>query len=351
MRGDWLAAVIRKVLTWLTAAYLVALGVLLMGMIWRGERSWPLSVCLYLPPQGWLLPLLVLTPLCAIFRARLCLWHALAAAVVFGPFMGLRWSADRPSSEEDLVVVTNNFGENNGLDLQPFLDEMKPDIIALQDAWNAASRMKHAYPDRDIASVRQFLLVSRFPIEKSELLMSPIWRGYAAVARFQVRFQERPISIYNVHLPTPRSDIMQLRGVVRRMVANPKDFHDPFGWAAYPAAVAQRIEQAKYLAETFARDPNPVIALGDFNTPGPGYVHRLLSSQLTDCFAECGRGYGFTFPGDSPHPVSFFQPWLRIDYVFAGKGWRPISASTEPSRRSQHRALAVRVSLPRSVEN
>src|SRR5215210_3276101 len=108
MKGELFVAVVRKALTWLTAAYLIALGVLLIGMMWRGERSWPLSVCLYLPPQGWLMPLLVLTPVCAIFRARLCLWHCVGVAAVFGPFMGFRWAPERPSEKEDLVLVTNN---------------------------------------------------------------------------------------------------------------------------------------------------------------------------------------------------------------------------------------------------
>ena len=339
-----LLAAIRWFLACLTALYLVALCLLLGAMIWRGERSWPLSVCLYLPPQGWLLPLLVLTPLCALFRPRLCLWHCLAIAAVCGPFMGLRWSPARAPGGEDLVCVTNNIGDSNGTSLQPFIDEVQPDIIALQEAWYNSPQMKLGFPDRYVKGVDQFLLASWYPIEKGELLLDPVFRGKSAVARFQIRFHERAISIYNVHLPTPRRDIMQLRGVVRRMIANPAKIQDPFGWAGYPAAVEQRIEQANHLSDLIARDPNPVIALGDFNTPSPGYVHRLIASRAADCFAERGRGYGFTFPGDSVHPVSFFKPWLRIDYVFA-KGWRPVWCRVEPQRRSQHRAVAARLTL------
>jgi hypothetical protein len=75
--------------------------------------------------------------------------------------------------------------------------------------------------------------------------------------------------------------------------------------------------------------------------PSNGHIRRIFSGELRDAFAECGRGYGFTFPGFTRNPLSLFQPWLRLDYLFAGRGFRPCYVRTEPGRPSQHRAVAA----------
>jgi vancomycin resistance protein VanJ len=79
--------------------------------------------------------------------------------------------------------------------------------------------------------------------------------------------------------------------------------------------------------------------------PSRGHIHGLFASHLTDAFAACGRGYGLTFPGYTSNPLTLFGPWLRIDYLFAGRGFKPIYCNTERERKSQHRAVAARFEM------
>ena len=89
----------------------------------------------------------------------------------------------------------------------------------------------------------------------------------------------------------------------------------------------------------------PVLVAGDFNLPDRGFLYRMFRRNMVDAHKARGRGYGYTFPGDTKNPLTLFRPWLRLDYVFAGFEWKILRCRTEPSRRSQHRAVAVRLSF------
>ena len=107
--------------------------------------------------------------------------------------------------------------------------------------------------------------------------------------------------------------------------------------------MAERVKLARRLEGVFEREKKPFIVAGDFNMPDHGWIHRFFAARLTDAFATAGSGWGATFPGDSEYPFSFRGPWLRIDYIFAGRGFRPVYARVEQERRSEHRAVAARL--------
>ena len=73
--------------------------------------------------------------------------------------------------------------------------------------------------------------------------------------------------------------------------------------------------------------------------PDHGFIYHQFAGRMTDCFPAAGRGWGMTFPGGVRNPLGYLTPWLRIDFVFAGKGWTPVFCEAEPGRRSQHRAV------------
>jgi endonuclease/exonuclease/phosphatase (EEP) superfamily protein YafD len=85
----------------------------------------------------------------------------------------------------------------------------------------------------------------------------------------------------------------------------------------------------------------PYIVCGDFNTPDNGYIHRILAERMIDAHATAGNGWGLTFPGGTGGRAARHGPWLRIDYAYAGRGWKPVYCETDPGRRSQHRAVAA----------
>ena len=82
-------------------------------------------------------------------------------------------------------------------------------------------------------------------------------------------------------------------------------------------------ELRQNLIQHLKKETRPFLVAGDFNMPSSAYIHGLFASEFNDVFAAKGRGYGYTFPGRSWNPLSFFGHWLRIDYIFAGPTWEP----------------------------
>ncbi|MEZ5300757.1 MAG: endonuclease/exonuclease/phosphatase family protein [Verrucomicrobiales bacterium] len=252
----------------------------------------------------------------------------------------------------ELVLMTYNRGQEGDTKLDEFKKAVAPDLIALQDGWGGKYyyRNKAAYhdlPNRE--STGEFTLLSKFPIKEGKLVYTP--KGVTAAgpraiaARFVIDFNGAEVAVYNFHLPTPRRTLNGYRrgrflyGIIgipgtewgrrREMSQNVWD---------------ERIAIGEFIRQTLRDEPLPFLAAGDFNTPDRGYLYRLISGDLGDAH-RAGSGCGFTFPGDSLNPLAGFEPWLRIDYVFAGKGWEAVGSTTEEARGSQHRATAGRLRM------
>jgi endonuclease/exonuclease/phosphatase family metal-dependent hydrolase len=99
------------------------------------------------------------------------------------------------------------------------------------------------------------------------------------------------------------------------------------------------------LTDVLQQEKQPFLVAGDFNTPANGYIWDLLRANLSDVFHAKGRGYGFTLPGDTKNPLSFFGPWLRVDYLFSGKSWRSHWCRVESSQPAQHLAVVAKFEL------
>jgi endonuclease/exonuclease/phosphatase (EEP) superfamily protein YafD len=77
--------------------------------------------------------------------------------------------------------------------------------------------------------------------------------------------------------------------------------------------------------------------------PDHGGMYRLFASKFVDAFAASGNGWGFTFPGAKESRIgALLGPWLRLDYLFAGHGWKPVECRTADDALSQHRAVLAR---------
>ena len=80
---------------------------------------------------------------------------------------------------------------------------------------------------------------------------------------------------------------------------------------------ALRAAQADTLAQMVAASPYPAIVCGDFNDTPISYTYRTVSRDLRDAFRWAGRGYSHTYRG--------FFDMLRIDYIFSGEEFVPLS--------------------------
>jgi endonuclease/exonuclease/phosphatase family metal-dependent hydrolase len=247
----------------------------------------------------------------------------------------------RPTGDaKGLVVVTHNVGEGNRQQFFSFLEAENPDVIALQDARFRGVDYASRFRDRYVAASGEFCLISRHLIQQSKTLEAPKWHGRPVAARYEIICEGQPLIIYNVHMPTPRG---QFNHVFSRRFVRDLFVEDEGGAPAgsYREWIDARVELARGLARVFAAEKQPFIACGDFNMPDHGYIYHLFAGEMTDAFAHAGRGWGLTFPGETRNPAAFFGPWLRLDFAFAGRGWKPVFCAPESGRKSQHRAVVA----------
>jgi len=333
---------VRWVLTLLTWTYAAGLLSLLILLEWWGERLWVVSVLLYAPAQIVLLPLLVLGPLCLIFRWRLCLCHLACGLIVVFGYMTFRWSSVPVPGPDAITAVTFNTGQSSRSQFLAFLEAEKPDLILLQDARGRGAAIAAKFPGMVARELGEFALISRYPVQNAALVSEVKWRDQPVAARFEVTIRDRVVAIYSVHLPTPRQELSRFLGGRRVLGDLVGRKHREPGFGNYREWLDQRIQLARDLAKTFADEKYPMIVGGDFNVPDHGCIYHLFADEMTDAFAHSGRGWGLTFPGSTRNPISLFGPWLRLDYFFVGRGWRVTECRPEEGRKSQHKAVLAR---------
>jgi len=332
----------RCLVGWMTMGYLGFLALILLALERWGERNWLISVLLYAPPQILLLPLVIMAPACLLFRPRLIGWHLAAAFFLIFGYMNFRWSRPARQGSTTVTAVTFNAGESNLPQFLEFLDREKPDFVFLQDTGGRALAVKARLPGASMVSLGQFCFISRYPLEKMSYVEAAKSGDQPVAVRCETVIAGRPAALYSVHLPTPRSELSRFLGGRRILGDLAGRAHREAGFGNYRDWLAARLNLARSLAGVFAKEPLPMIVGGDFNTPDHGYIYHLFAGEMTDAFAHAGRGWGLTFPGSTHNPVSFYGPWLRIDYFFAGRGWNVSECRPEPGRKSQHKAVLAR---------
>jgi hypothetical protein len=112
-----------------------------------------------------------------------------------------------------IKIITNNYGQNHRLSIQPFIDAEDPDFVALEDVWGQGPFFQHAYPERTVRQAGQFVFISKAAVKSVTDLEWPLWRGFPVAAIFEVPWQGQDLAIYVVHLPTPRGDFAKLTGL------------------------------------------------------------------------------------------------------------------------------------------
>ncbi len=318
----------------LSFGYAVGLALLMVAFRFHGERSWVLSLLIFLPIWSWALPLLGLIPAASIWH-RHSLWALIPCALFFllGPY-GWHWhSSEKPAQEgvKGITLMTYNVGESNGTSLDPFFHQEKPDLLVLQDSWGRRRIGQHLKEGYFYATQGEYSLLSRWPIRKASQVPLP-HAPRPIAARFEIDHPEHPFTLYNVHFPTPRPSLIDL-------------FKGPQPWrerlALYRTALQRRVTHYDRFVEIVADEPTPALLVGDFNAPSWGHLHSLFSSRFDDAFSRSGNGFGFTFPAWDPWLPLFYGPWLRLDYIFSAPPWHPVACKVEPERASQHRAVVT----------
>lgn len=349
-------SIVQRLLTWtrftltaLTAVYCVALLVILVGIEYYAEDYQFLSTGMYLPPWGWLVPLVVLAPPSLLFYARLLLPQALCVPVVIFGFMDLRWHDWPVALHPTVKIVTNNVGQSGKTTYKDFADLQKPDLIALQDT-DAAIRgpeFARQYPDRYVVGKDQFMLISKFPVRAADVLpmADPADPRHKVAAWFEVECHGQPLLVFVVHMPTPRDQLNAMKGLgAFAALLGREGGHGDKVREENAAFFRHQLRLAQQMIELTRQAKAPFIVCGDFNVPTHGKTYRLYREHWIEAFNDRGSGVGATFPGNAPLPA-----WLRLDNIYCGKnGLRPIHAEVEEGRPSQHRCMAATFELTTS---
>lgn len=324
--------------------FLLLLALLLL-MKTIGERHWLTAFCLFVPGQLWLLPLAVLAPLTLLLCRRWLLVHLAGVLLVAFGYYSFYWAWPPAPARPVLTVMSNNFGQNNRQGFSAFLAQENPDLVVLQEAAGQGGRLARGYTNYQVKAWGEFVLLSKLPILNSGPVPAYSTEGVPVAAWFEVSFQSRTVVVYNVHLPSPRRELYRSRGL-GLLAALAGSGQDDTRTGRYRQGLEdswkKRTEIATKLADHLKKETRPFVVTGDFNMSSHGYIYDRFAENLADAHATSGRGYGLTFPGYTSNPVTLFGPWLRLDYLFAGKGFRPVDCRTEAGRKSQHRAVAAR---------
>lgn len=336
----------RRVITleWLSVAYCWCMLGLLACVEWAAEIWVPFTILLFAPPAVYAAGFLLLTPMMLWRRKwRHIALHAGCIFVLFAVFMKLRVHRPLVPAAGQITVISHNIGQGDREAFSDYFPKEEPDVVLLQDAGRGREAFSRRFPSHRIRAIDQFMILTPHTILRADVLDSVRWKGRSVAVRYELMLNGREVAIYNVHFPTPRPS---LRGSL-----SPRVWLEALGirraptegFPSYRAWIDARLALARSLLAETSKEKLPYIVGGDFNMPDHGRMYRMIAGAMTDAFAAAGNGWGLTFPGSKDSAIAaIIGPWLRIDYLFAGSGWKPVDCRTADDPRSQHRALLAR---------
>jgi vancomycin resistance protein VanJ len=315
------------------------------------DRWWPGAFNLYLPQAVWLAPVGLLLLLSLRF-ARRWLWVlGFYLLWVGGPIMGFRWAfgthQEPVPAGTSLRVMTCNIkdGQRDAAALFEDIVRYQPDVIFFQDVSKLMrGPRKDFFREWNVNAFDQYVIASRLPLAKASRRVLSLPDEPDCCMRTELLVGQTPVTLYNVHLLTPREGLNAFRAVRRRpgrFLAAVQELQEN---------VERRLLQAQTLAEYIRKEPGLVIVAGDLNSPDGSLACRTLRDvNLHDAFAEGGRGYGYTYGHLLLHGRLPWLPgisWMRIDHIMLGPGIRSRRCWTGNGEASEHRPVFADLLIP-----
>ena len=283
-----------------------------------GPRSGWAVLLLYSPRAVFAVPALIT----AVFlRGWWRVLPALTAALVLGPLMGLHLHGPGPAGKLRAVTWNVWLGDGDQQAIRAALVAAVPDLVLLQAVGHGVEWVVEGPPFQGFTVLRedQYLLASRWPARR---LPGPTNYGWRSWSHFAVDspFGEVPVFVVRPHSPRGL-----LRGGLRRAIAS-------------DAPEMDSVERNLRRVDAASRDAGALrIVAGDFNLPEGSGIWRGVFAGMQDAFGEVGNGYGYTFPSRFP------GPWMRLDRVLIGEGWRGTRAEVIGRWGSTHAGVLVEV--------
>ncbi len=307
-------------------AWLLVVAMLLVALGYRvfGDRTWWGTALIYSGRWPWFIPVAVLAMLAVAWRRQALIPLALAAIVVAGPVMGGTLSTAplwRPGKSVRILTFNVEGGQVVGYRLRELLDATRPDIAGFQECggtMHAALALQEGWAAVDTSGTTCFL--SRYPLRAPPTRMPAVnfqaAGGAAVVSRYEVMAPIGTITVFVLHLETPRHGVQHL--------------------LTDPSNAPRLIDANNLLRDTESRAVRrwidstaaPRIVMGDFNLPVESVIWRRYWSDLDDTFGAAGNGWGYTK----------LNGWIRvrIDHVLLDQQLKAVSAHVGDDWGSDH---------------
>lgn len=272
--------------------YLALLAAITLGNVLGTERWWWSTLNEYLPQWLWAVPAPLLFLLGLRTSRRWCGISLLALLWVAGPLMGFCWRCPRSvgvwGRSPRLRVMTYNTEWWNHYDLFAVLAAIfkaQPDVVLLQDAQSdLATALAGELKGWSVAGDGQYIMASRFPLTGVELHRYEIPGPTHTYQHGTLLLNGIRVSVYNVHLVTPRDGLSAVRYVGLE------------GIGALQSNARMREQQAGSVSLRVWGERGPVVLGGDLNSPVQSLACRqLMAAGLFDAFSQAGWGYGYTY--------------------------------------------------------
>jgi len=315
-------------LAWGYAVALLCLWLLLFA----ADRWWVATVLMYSPRWLFSLPLLAFLAALLVLRRRALLWPLLVGTFVLLfavmqlclPWRGALAFGGSPDARIRVLTLNADNVDLDAAKLKALLDEVKPDVVALQ-AWRSRHE-RPAFGPRDgaatwhLARDGELFVASRFPVSPAGKLVHPAFAGYdGTAAAYDVSAPMGNVRLYNLHLATPRDG---LEAVIDEWWDGADEMDE---------TSALRRDQSEAVSQWAGGFSGPTLVVGDFNTPPDSAIYRTFWSGYTNAYTAAGFGFGNT------HFTR--RTSVRIDHVLAGPGWRCRRAWVGPYVGSLHRPV------------
>ena len=365
LQDSWLDAKSRRALkrwsTRLAWAWTLFVGLTWLLLITTSERFLPATLLAYGPRFVMLAPFLILIPMTLVAARRALVPLTLALLVVIGPIMGWRLSwrsaftefaTSPPPGAMRVISYNAMIGVEVSRGLRAALEDLRPDVVALQECGSALWDSVRAMPEWHSARTSGTCTLSRWPITSVDTMprgdfaqISALGYGGAGNAvRHLIETPYGPMVVVNVHLETARKGlyaflgknpallkVLGIKPMSSRRVLNARGTADDR--AVLNAEIRDR-ESARATAWALQGDrPIPVIVAGDFNLPVESTIFRRHWGKYVDAFEASGTGFGFT-----KQEGELLR--IRIDHIL-GNAYapEPIGSWLGPDLGSDHRMV------------
>ncbi|GAB5521988.1 MAG: endonuclease/exonuclease/phosphatase family protein [Rhodothermales bacterium] len=315
----------------------------------------------------WLQPFAIVLPYASLgvalmtmavlgLRRRRARWGHLVVVMLVAIRFGPGWLSSAAATQAEafsVIVFNTRNGANDaaaGERLAQVVQQQQPSLMALQETWvRQGERVTYSPFVEPLSSIgygvpptapgeqpRTITLPvlakgNQITFEQRQLRFWPDHQQRFELGRGVVQFDDKAFVVYNVHLRS--------HGEEKPWQADQPAWLSPAFWRPYLRRIKQdyalRARQAEVIKALLEEEAQPVMLVGDFNSPPHDWVYRHLAQGMADAFVEAGQGWGGTYHSR--------LPFVRIDHILLSPELKAVRAEVLAPLFSDHLPQVVEV--------